>query len=126
MISSEKLLEAAKNASENSYSPYSGFRVGAALSTSNDKVFIGCNVENISFGLSMCAERVALFKAISQGYHKFNALAVSSNENKKIFPCVACRQVLCEFAMDLKIYINYDEKTYELKDLLPHRFDSIN
>lgn len=107
-------------------SPYSGFRVGAALSTSNDKVFIGCNVENISFGLSMWAERVALSRAISQGYQKFDALAVSSNENKKIFPYGDCRQVLCEFAMNLKICIDYDEKTYELRDLLPRRIDSIN
>ena len=96
------------------------------MSTYNDnKIFTGCNVENISFGLTMCAERIALFKAVSEGYQKFDAIAIVSNIDKPVFPCGACRQVLFEFSPNLKIFINYDEKDYALVDLLPYSFDSI-
>ncbi len=74
----------------------------------------------------MCAERVALFKAISEGYQKFDAIAISSNNEKPVFPCGACRQVLSEFAPHLKIYIQNDDKNYSLRDLLPNSFDSIS
>lgn len=126
MITKVQLLEASMNAMNYSYYPYSQFKVGAVLLTTDDKIFTGCNVENISFGLTMCAERVALFKAISEGYQKFNAIAISSNIEKPIFPCGACRQVLSEFAPQLKIYIQNDDKNYSLRELLPNSFDSIN
>ena len=126
MITKTQLLDASTNVIKNSYCPYSQFMVGAALSTYNDnKIFTGCNVENISFGLTMCAERIALFKAVSEGYQKFDAIAIVSNIDKPVFPCGACRQVLFEFSPNLKIFNNYDEKDYALVDLLPYSFDSI-
>ena len=126
MITKVQLLEASMNTLKYSYCPYSQFKVGAVLSTTDGRIFTGCNVENISFGLTMCAERVALFKAISEGYQKFDAIAISSNNEKPIFPCGACRQVLSEFAPNLKIYIQNDDKNYSLRELLPNSFDSIN
>ena len=126
MITKVQLLEASMNAMNYSYCPYSQFKVGAVLSTTDGRIFTGCNVENISFGLTMCAERVALFKAISEGYQKFDAIAISSNTEKPIFPCGACRQALYEFAPHLKIYIQNDDKNYSLRELLPNSFDSIN
>ena len=126
MITKVQLLEASMNALNYSYCPYSQFKVGAVLSTTDDKIFTGCNVENTSFGLTMCAERVALFKAISEGYQKFDAIAISSNNEKPIFPCGACRQMLSEFAPNLKIYIQNDDKNYSLRELLPNSFDSIS
>jgi cytidine deaminase len=126
MTTKTQLLDASINVLKNSYCPYSQFMVGAALLTTDDIIFSGCNVENVSFGLSMCAERIALFKAISEGYQKFDAIAIASNTDKPIFPCGACRQVLFEFSPRLKIFTNYDKKDYVLVDLLPYSFDSIN
>ena len=116
-----ELIEQARLSQKNAYSPYSKFSVGAALLTKEDKIFTGCNVENVSYGLSMCAERAALFKAVSEGYKEFIAIAISTSSEKPTFPCGACRQVLSEFG-NLEIYLEYDEKNYTISDLLPFSF----
>lgn len=99
------LVEAARAASERAYAPYSGLRVGAALLGQDGRVFTGCNVENASLGLTMCAERTALACAVAAGQHKFRALAVYVEAEEPAPPCGACRQVLREFAADMPIYL---------------------
>jgi cytidine deaminase len=116
------LLKEARSAQKRSYSPYSNFRVGAAILTNDGKIFSGCNVENVSYGLSICAERVALFKAVSEGNEKFEAIAISGSSKKATFPCGACRQVLAEFSKNMKVYLDNDDKDYQLDILLPHPF----
>lgn len=101
-ISDEELLELARRALEYSYSPYSHYAVGAALLCEDGRVFTGCNVENASFGLTNCAERTALFKAISEGAQAFTAIAIASNGSMP-YPCGACRQALNEFAPELRV-----------------------
>lgn len=121
----EELVDIAKKARENAYAPYSKFKVGAALLTKNGKVFTGCNVENSSFGASMCAERVAVFKAVSEGEREFDAIAVVTDTDDPAMPCGMCRQVLSEFSMDIKIYaanLNGKVKTTTLRELLPYAF----
>ena len=118
-----ELQSAAESALSESYSPYSHFRVGAAVLTKEGKIFVGTNIENASFGLSMCAERVAIFKAVSEGYKSFTNLAVISSAGKPAFPCGACRQVLAEFNKDIKIHLS-DNYTKTLSDLLPDSFNS--
>jgi cytidine deaminase len=121
MNDNEKLLNRARDASENSYSPYSKFRVGAAIRSKDGKVFTGTNVENASYGMTMCAERVAIFKAISEGYTEFTDLAIVADSKKPAFPCGACRQVMLEFNPNLKVHL--DGESFLLADLLPHGFD---
>ena len=121
-----ELIEKAKNAREHAYAPYSKFKVGAALLTKGGKVYTGANVENATFGLTVCAERVALFKAITDGEKKFVKIAVVADKDEPITPCGACRQVLSEFASDLKIVCaNLEGKTkrYSLRKLLPEAFE---
>ncbi len=118
------LIEKAKQASLNAYAPYSGFKVGAALLTKSGKIFSGCNVENSSYGLSNCAERTAVFKAISAGENEFSEIVIYVDSEKLFMPCGACRQVLSEFNLDMKITVISRKKTFEtsLKELLPHNF----
>ena len=118
----EKLLRMAREAMERSYSPYSGYPVGAALRSTDGRIFTGCNIENASFGLTNCAERTALFKAVSEGVRSFDLLAIAANT--KAWPCGACRQVLNEFAPDLRILITWDCHVEEKKlpELLPEGF----
>lgn len=116
-----ELIKQARLAQKNAYSPYSKFNVGAALLTKDGKIFTGCNVENASYGLTICAERVAIFKAISEGYKKFVAIAISTSSEKPTFPCGSCRQVLSEFG-NLEIYLDNDKKNYTISDLLPYSF----
>lgn len=98
-MTKDQLMESAKEAALKAYAPYSNFRVGAALLVAGEKIVTGCNVENRSFGLTNCAERTAIFKAISEGYHKFEALALyCPDADYPVSPCGACRQVLGEFA----------------------------
>ncbi len=124
-MNKEELIDMAKEARKNAYAPYSKFKVGAALLTKSGKVFTGCNVENSSFGASMCAERVAVFKAVSEGEREFKAIAVVTDTDDPAMPCGMCRQVLSEFSMDIKVYAaNLDGKvkTTTLRELLPHAF----
>jgi cytidine deaminase len=113
------LVAAAEEAMKNSYSPYSKIRVGAAIMTKDGHVFTGCNIENASYGLTMCAERVALFKAVSEGFREFKALAIVSDAVTPT-PCGACRQVLSEFSPDMDVI--YGGRSHKLKELLPDAF----
>ena len=121
---SNKLLDAAIQAAKNSYSPYSGFPVGAAVLTPSGKIYAGTNVENASYGATICAERVAVFKAISEGEDKILALAVYSSAADFAYPCGMCLQVLSEFSEDIPVVIagNSGQKNFKLSELLPHRF----
>ncbi|WP_103895916.1 cytidine deaminase [Caloramator fervidus] len=123
----EELVALAIKAKENAYAPYSNFRVGAALLTEEGKVFTGCNVENASYGGTVCAERTALFKAISEGYKKFKAIAITSDSDNLTFPCGICRQVLSEFGLEFDVIVSNKKgeyKVYKLKELLPYAFSS--
>ena len=125
----EKVIKAAQEAAENAYVPYSQFRVGAALLTKNGRIFLGCNIENASFGLPNCAESTAIFKAVSDGYRDFECLAVYGDTNEPISPCGACRQVMVEFLKsDSKvILIAEDKSTVEMTvgELLPYSFTDL-
>jgi len=115
-----KLYDMAVKASEKSYSPYSGFKVGSALMTFDGKIFTGCNIENMSYSLTVCAERTAIFKAVSEGITDFEAIAVHGTENPCI-PCGACLQVMSEFCRpDFKIILS--DGIHELKEFLPVAF----
>ena len=102
-MSSDVLLQAARVARLTAYAPYSNFKVGAALRTTSGDIFTGCNVENISFGLTMCAERVALGSAVQAGALAFDELALISESAEPVVPCGACRQALAEFSPELRI-----------------------
>ena len=121
-VTDEELLSIAREAMTNSYSPYSSFPVGAALLCSDGRVFSGCNIENASFGLTNCAERTAVFKAVSEGATSFVTIAIAAHT--KAWPCGACRQVLNEFAPGIRVLVTWDGKTDEkmLSDLLPEGF----
>ena len=121
-----KLCQAAFAARENAYAPYSQFPVGAAVLCSEGKIFSGCNVENASFGLTICAERVALCKAVSEGESSPIAIALATSGGHN--PCGACRQVMAEFAADLRVFVGDAERPDEpfvetsLRELLPGTF----
>jgi len=124
----DALQDAALRVREHAHAPYSGFKVGAALQAEDGRVFTGCNVENSTYGLTMCAERVAVFKAISEGVgaRKFRRIAVAADAQKMTPPCGSCRQILWEFCGDIEVVlVNLHGKTetYQLKDLLPKPFD---
>ena len=122
----KELIEKAKKARLKAYAPYSGFKVGAALLTKSGKVYTGTNVENSTFGLTVCAERVAVFKAVVRGDKDLAKIVVVVDKEPPITPCGACRQVLSEFAKDLKIVCaNLEGKVerYSLKELLPEAFE---
>ena len=119
------LQEQARAAAAHAYTPASGYGVGAALMAADGRVFSGCNVENASFGLTVCAERVALFSAVAAGVQRFAALAVYTPGAEPGYPCGACRQTLAEFAPDLPIVLLGDEAApllTSLDRLLPHPF----
>jgi cytidine deaminase len=123
-----QLLAEAKKATKQAYAPYSKYRVGAALLTADGTIFQGCNVENASYGLTVCAERVALFSAISAGHRKFKALAIVASGRKAPSPCGACRQVLAEFCQpDFPVYFAPESnirkfRSMSLSKLLPETF----
>lgn len=121
----QKLISSAKGAAKNSYSPYSNYKVGAALLTKSGKIFTGTNIENASFPAGMCAERVAIFKSVSEGLKDFEALAIYAEGKNYPYPCGICRQVIVEFCKDLQIIIAKSEKDFVIKsisDLLPSAF----
>ncbi len=119
----KKLLKIAKKVLGNSYAPYSNFRVCAVLLTEEGEIFTGVNIENSSFGLTICAERVAIFKAVSEGYKNLKAILIYTDKNP-CYPCGACLQVMSEFNKDMEIFIVEDEKIIKrkLKDLYPFPF----
>ena len=128
-MTSKELINKALEAMSASYSPYSDFKVGAALLCEDGTVYTGCNIENAAFSPTCCAERVAIFKAISEGKNKFSAIAVVGGKEGRIdgfcSPCGVCRPVMAEFCgKDFKIYMfdGKDEKVYSLEDLLPESF----
>jgi cytidine deaminase len=125
----QELLDAAKNARKNSYSPYSKFPVGAAVLTEDGKIFTGCNVENASYGLTNCAERTAIFKAVSEGYKKFKAIAIVLDAPDYGAPCGACRQVIYEFGPNIDVIMGTVSGKSEVKkisELIPLAFGPEN
>jgi cytidine deaminase len=119
-------VQAARAAREHAVATYSHFKVGAALRTPAGKIYTGCNVENASYGLTICAERVALFKALSEGEREFTAVAVVADTDAPTPPCGACRQLLWEFCGDVPVVMATPARivtTHQMKDLLPLPFD---
>lgn len=123
-MTDKELYRIANDVKENAYAPYSGFRVGAALLTRSGKVYTGVNVENASYGATLCAERGAVAKAVSEGEREFQAIAIASSEGEAM-PCGICRQVLMEFAPDLRVITGDEEehlRSFSLQELLPGAF----
>lgn len=121
-----KLIESAVNARENAHAPFSHFKVGASLLTETGEIITGCNIENATFGLTMCAERVAIFKAISEGNNKFQKIAIVADTGKLTPPCGACRQIIWEFCGDVEVLMaNLQGKTeiFQMRELFPNAFD---
>jgi cytidine deaminase len=122
----DPLIAAARRARRHAFAPYSGFKVGAALVTADGTVVTGCNIENATYGLTVCAERVAMFTALSAGHRRFTRIAVVADTAAPTPPCGACRQILWEFAGDIEVVLaNLRRETgrYQLSDLLPLPFD---
>lgn len=121
------LIAAALEVRRNAHAPFSNFKVGAAIEDESGRVFTGCNVENATYGLSVCAERVAVFKAISEGARKFKRVAVAADTDVLTPPCGACRQILWEFCGDIEVtLVNLHGKTetFHMVDLFPRPFDA--
>jgi cytidine deaminase len=122
----DALIAAALDARENAFAPYSKFKVGAALEDSEGRIHTGCNVENATYGLTVCAERVAVLKAVSEGVRRFRRVAVVADTEALTPPCGACRQFLWEFCGDIEIVLanpRGQSETCRLKDLFPKPFD---
>src|SRR5437016_12070453 len=124
---SRELVARAAAAREQALAPYSGFKVGAALETLDGHVYTGCNIENVSYGLTVCAERVALWKALSEGVREFRQIVIVTDAAVVTPPCGACRQLLWEYCGNMPVHLHslrgLDEE-YRLAELLPHPFDS--
>lgn len=120
------LITCAKQAMQYAYCKYSNFKVGSAIATKDGSIFTGCNVENSSYGATMCAERTAVFKAVSEGNKDFVAIAIVSSNDEFTYPCGMCRQVLSEFNLDLIIVLSQKDQleVTTLRQLLPHAFIS--
>jgi cytidine deaminase len=126
-LSASDLVAAARRAREHAAAAYSHFKVGAAIETADGTVFTGCNIENATYGLTLCAERVAIFKAISEGHRRFTRVAVVADTETPTPPCGACRQILWEFAGDIEVILANTEGAtahHQLRELLPHPFDA--
>lgn len=125
-MTDQELLELAKKAAENSYSPYSHFPVGAALECADGSVFTGCNVENAAYGDTICAERTAAVKAVSEGHRDFARIAVWGNSKEYCYPCGSCRQFLQEFNKHMRVICGKGDGTYmtaTLAEMMPFFFD---
>jgi cytidine deaminase len=125
----DPLIAAAKHARNNAHAPFSNFKVGAGLRASSGKIYGGCNVENATYGLTVCAERIAIFKALSEGERKFDAIAVVTDTDALTPPCGACRQLIWEFCGDVPVVMtNLKGKVevVQMRDLFPKPFDSSN
>ena len=121
------LIAAAQEARKQAVAPFSGFLVGAAVKTDSGKIYTGCNIESASYGLTVCAERVAIWKALSEGERHFTELAVIADTETLTPPCGTCRQIIWEYARDAKIVfanLNGKTETFHMADLLPHAFDA--
>ena len=126
MSEHDALIAAARNARENAHAPYSNFRVGAAVRAKSGQIFTGCNVENSTYGLTLCAERVAIFKAMSEGERGFNAVAVVTDTDSLTPPCGACRQILWEFCGDAEVVLanlKGEIEVHRMSALFPKPFD---
>ena len=124
-LSRQELIQQAEQAKKNAFAPISGFKVGAALVTSQGRCYLGCNIENISLSLSICAERVAFLKALSEGEREFTTLSLISDSDKIITPCGACRQLIWEFAPDLTLVMGNrhgEIQCITIGELLPQAF----
>lgn len=120
------LIQQSLNAKKSAFAPYSEFKVGAVLVTKGKQIYTGCNIESSSYGLTICAERVAMFKAISEGERDFSKIFIATDSKKFCPPCGACRQVLWELAGNIEIVLvncNGEYRNYQLNDLLPEAFD---
>jgi cytidine deaminase len=123
---SDPLVEAALAVRANAFAPFSKFQVGAAVEDADGRIHTGCNVENATYGLTMCAERVAIFKAISEGVRAFRRVAVAADTDILTPPCGSCRQILWEFCGDVELILTNlhgKTETYQLKELFPKPFD---
>lgn len=130
MMKKEQLIEKALEMRSKAYVPYSKFPVGAALLTKSGKVYTGCNIENAAYPVSLCAERVAIFKAIADGETEFEELAVAADTNRPVPPCGSCRQVMSEFfETDTRVHLtnlHNQLKTVTMEELLPFSFQSLD
>lgn len=126
-MTDRELINLAFAALKQAYAPYSGFTVGAALECEDGSVFVGCNIENAAYGDTVCAERVAVFKAVSEGRRRFRRIAIAANSNTYCMPCGSCRQVLCEFSPEMEVLSARGDGryvSYRLSELLPKRFEA--
>ena len=123
----ERLISAAASARENAHVPFSNFKVGAAIEDENGRIFTGCNVENATYGLTICGERVAVFKAISEGAAKLTRIAVVADTSQLTPPCGACRQILWEFCPDAELILanlSGARETLSMRQIFPRPFDA--
>ncbi|MGI8813645.1 MAG: cytidine deaminase [Pyrinomonadaceae bacterium] len=123
----QELIDAAATVRENAYAPFSDFRVGAALETDDGEIVSGCNVESASYGLTLCAERVAIFNAVAHGSKRITKIAVVTDTEELTSPCGACRQIIWEFGGDIPVIMsnmNGKTETIQMKELLPRAFDT--
>jgi len=123
----QELIDAATKVRENSYAPFSKFKVGSALETDDGEIIVGSNVESASYGLTVCAERVAVWNAISHGKRKINNIAVVADTEKLTPPCGVCRQIIWEFGGDIPVIfanLHGQVETVQMRDLLPRAFDT--
>ena len=124
-MTDQELMDMAKKAAEYAYVPYSKFPVGAALECSDGTIFTGCNVENAAYGATICAERTAMVKAVSEGHRDFDTIVIAGRSEDHCVPCGTCRQVMMEFAPDLTVIClngKGESKRFALKELLPYGF----